>query len=198
MVADEQTHVLPADTEAMERFARFLGFDDRTSFAAELLTHLDCVQGHYSRLFEGDPAGTANLPVVDYSAGPDDLRVLDHLVKLGFKQPRMVAATIQQWLAGGYRALKVEATRTAFEAFVPALIDGLARAEEPDSAVMAFDRFLQALQRGGRLISLLSQNRDLVALVALVLGAAPRLADMLARLAQDFLKKNLIEFVLIS
>ena len=47
-----------------------------------------------------------------------------------------------------------------------------------------FDRFLQALQRGGRLISLLSQNRDLVALVALILGAAPRLGDMLARQPQ--------------
>jgi glutamate-ammonia-ligase adenylyltransferase len=184
MMADEQTHVLPADAEAMERFACFLGFDDRASFAAELLTHLDCVQGHYSRLFEGDPASTANLPAMDYAAGPDNLRLLDHLVKLGFKQPRMVAATIQQWMAGGYRALKVEATRAAFEAFVPALIDGLARAEEPDSAVTAFDRFLQALQRGGRLISLLSQNRDLVALVALVLGAAPRLGDMLARRPQ--------------
>ena len=45
-------------------------------------------------------------------------------------------------------------------------------------------RFLQALQRGGRLITLLGQNRDLVALVALVLGAAPRLGDMLARQPQ--------------
>jgi glutamate-ammonia-ligase adenylyltransferase len=68
--------------------------------------------------------------------------------------------------------------------FVPALIVGLADAEEPDQAVIAFDRFLQALHRGGRLIQLLSQNRDLVALVALVLGAAPRLGDMLARKPQ--------------
>ncbi|HSS84729.1 MAG TPA: bifunctional [glutamine synthetase] adenylyltransferase/[glutamine synthetase]-adenylyl-L-tyrosine phosphorylase, partial [Reyranella sp.] len=77
--------------------------------------------------------------------------------------------------------LRVEATRNAFVEFVPGLIDGLAHAEEPDNAVTAFDGFLQALQRGGRLISLLSQNPDLVALVALVLGAAPRLGDMLAR-----------------
>jgi len=53
---------------------------------------------------------------------------------------------------------------------VPALIDGLAHAEEPDRAVVAFDRFLQALQRGGRLVTLLGQNRDLVALVALGAG----------------------------
>src|SRR5262249_41474851 len=79
---------------------------------------------------------------------------------------------------------KVDATRQAFQEFVPDLIRGLSRAEEPDDAVMAFDRFLQALQRGGRLISLLSQNKELVALVALVLGAAPRLGDMLARQPQ--------------
>ena len=64
------------------------------------------------------------------------------------------------------------------------MIEGLAHAEEPDDAVTAFDSFLQALQRGGRLISLLGQNSDLVALVALILGAAPRLGAMLARQPQ--------------
>lgn len=96
----------------------------------------------------------------------------------------MVAETVQHWMTDDYRALKYEGTRQAFMEFVPSLIVGLADAEEPDLAVVAFDRFLQALQRGGRLISLLSQNRDLVALVALVLGAAPRLGDMLARQPQ--------------
>jgi glutamate-ammonia-ligase adenylyltransferase len=87
-------------------------------------------------------------------------------------------------MTGDYRVFRTEATRDAFIEFVPALIDGLAHAEEPDRAVVAFDQFLQALQRGGRLITLLSQNRDLVALVALVLGAAPRLGEMLARQPQ--------------
>jgi glutamate-ammonia-ligase adenylyltransferase len=87
-------------------------------------------------------------------------------------------------MAGEYRVFRTETTRAAFTEFVPALIDGLAHAEEPDRAVVAFDQFLQALQRGGRLITLLGQNRDLVALVALVLGAAPRLGDMLARQPQ--------------
>ena len=96
----------------------------------------------------------------------------------------MVAETVRHWLTGDYRVFRSDATRSAFVAFVPALIDGLAHAEEPDGAVTAFDRFLQALRRGGRLISLLSQNRDLVALVALILGAAPRLGDMLARQPQ--------------
>ena len=184
MVADEQTQTLPESVEAVERFARFFGYADRAAFASDLLGYLNRVQGHYSKLFEGDPAGTAKLPDVDYRAGADDPRVIERLAKLGFKKPLMVATTVQQWMLGDYRVLKVEATRRAFEDFVPALIDGLAHAEEPDNAVTAFDGFLQALQRGGRLISLLGQNSDLVALVALILGAAPRLGDMLARQPQ--------------
>ena len=184
MIADEQTHALPEEREAVERFANFFGYESRDAFARDLVGHLNIVQGHYSRLFEGDPTGTEKLPDVNYAAGPEDKRLLDHLVSLGFKKPAMVAATVQQWLTGDYRALRVKATRNAFVEFVPGLIDGLANAEEPDNAVTAFDRFLQALQRGGRLISLLSQNPDLVALAALILGAAPRLGDMLARQPQ--------------
>jgi [glutamine synthetase] adenylyltransferase / [glutamine synthetase]-adenylyl-L-tyrosine phosphorylase len=184
MVADEQTHALPDDAEAVERFANFFGYDSRASFARDLLGHLKTVQGHYSKLFEGDPTGTAKLPDVSYSGGPDDPRLLAHLATLGFKKPIMVAKTVRQWLEDDYRVLRNESTKSAFVEFVPGLIDGLAHAEDPDDAVAAFDRFLGALQRGGRLISLLSQNRDLVALVALILGAAPRLGDMLARQPQ--------------
>src|SRR3984893_16286690 len=184
MVADEQTHTLPDDVEAVERFAAFFGYANRAAFAKDLLGHRNVVQAHYGKLFEGDPTGNVQLPAADYSAGPDDPRLLEHLATLGFKNPIMVAQTVHQWMVGDYRVFRLESTRNAFVEFVPALIAGLADAEEPDHAVTAFDRFLQALQRGGRLISLLSQNRDLVALVALILGAATRLGDMLARQPQ--------------
>ncbi|PZA12696.1 bifunctional [glutamine synthetase] adenylyltransferase/[glutamine synthetase]-adenylyl-L-tyrosine phosphorylase [Rhodopseudomonas palustris] len=184
MIADEQTHALPDTVEAIERFSRFLGYDSREAFARDLVGYLERVQGHYAKLFEGDPTGTAKLPPVDYGAGPEDTRLLDHLLSLGYKKPLMIATTLQQWMAGGYRVLKIETTQRAFRDFVPALIEELARAEQPDDAVNAFDRLLQALHRGGRLISLLSQNRELLTLVALVLGAAPRLGDMLARQPQ--------------
>src|SRR5258707_2395674 len=184
MVADEQTHTLPDEVEDVERFARFLGYGSRAVFARDLLGHLNVVQAHYSKLFEGDPTGTVKLPAVDYSAGAVDARLLEHLATLGFKMPVMVAQTLQQWMRGEYRAFRRKSTRNDFIEFVPALIAGLAKAEQPDDAVTAFDRFLQALQRGGRLITLLSQNRDLVAVVALILGAAPSLGDMLARQPQ--------------
>lgn len=183
MVADEQTHSLPDTVEAVENFARFLGYQDRAAFARDLIAHLQCVQSHYGKLFEADDEDAHTQPIY-YEAGPDDLTTLAHFSKLGFRQPVMAAQAVQQWYGGDYRALRVETTRRAFNEFIPALVTGLAQAEEPDSAVIAFDRLLQELQGGGRLVSLLSQNRQIVALVALVLGAAPRLGDMLARQPQ--------------
>ncbi|MBV9456996.1 MAG: bifunctional [glutamine synthetase] adenylyltransferase/[glutamine synthetase]-adenylyl-L-tyrosine phosphorylase, partial [Bradyrhizobium sp.] len=50
MIADEQTHSLPDNVEAVERFARFLGYPDRAAFAQDLLGQLDIVQGHYAKL----------------------------------------------------------------------------------------------------------------------------------------------------
>jgi len=184
MVADEQTHSLPETAEAMERFARFLGHDSREAFAKLLLWHLNVVQVHYGKLFEGDPTGNAKMPAADYGAGPDDRRLIEHLAALGFKNPIAVAKIIRDWMVGDYRVLRIEDVRSTFVEFVPALVAGLAKAEEPDNAVMAFDRFLQALRRGARLFFLLSKNRDLVSLVTLILGVAPRLGDMLAQQPQ--------------
>ena len=39
MVADEQVHTLPKDSETLQSFARFLGFADREAFATTLLGH---------------------------------------------------------------------------------------------------------------------------------------------------------------
>ena len=103
MIADEQTHALPEDAAAVERFANFFGYESRATFAKDLLGHLNIVQGHYGKLFEGDPTGTVQLPQVNYAAGPEDARLLDHLATLGFKKPVAVAGTLQLWMQGNYR-----------------------------------------------------------------------------------------------
>lgn len=181
MVADEQTHTLPEEHEAMERFARFLGYADRDAFAHDLLGHLNLVQGHYSKLFEGDTTTEPVMPAADFARGADDPLVLKEISALGFKQAVMVSETVKAWLAGDYRALKAESSLAAFTALVPSLLKNLARAENPDAAISQFDDFLQAVQRGARLIALLQQHPDLISQIAFLVGAAPRLGDMIAR-----------------
>src|SRR6202012_663665 len=80
-----------------------------------------------------------------------------------------------------YGSLGGEQARENLAALVPPIIAEFARAENPDAAFVAFDRFLGGLRAGGRFLSLLRQNPELIRFVALILGTAPRLADMLAQ-----------------
>ena len=184
MIGDEQTHTLPEEADPMARFARFLGFADRDTFARELVRHLQRVQTHYSKLFEGEAARAPGLPVPNFARGPDDPALVEQLAGLGFKQPLAAADMLKHWVTGAYRSLHAETTRNTLADLTPALIADFGHSENPDAALMHFDHFLQSLRRGGRLISLLHQNRSLVSLLALILGAAPRLGEMIARQPQ--------------
>ena len=179
MVADEQTHSLPADPERLRQFAQFLGYADRDALAEALLPHLRRVQHHYGALFEeaGEPT---NRPGLLFPKERDDTATLDKLTELGFRQPLAASATIRQWLTGQYPSLRGQFARDHLVELVPVLIDHFARTDAPDRTLAAFDRFLAGLRGGARLISLLLRNPDLVALFALTLGAAPRLAEIVA------------------
>ena len=181
MVDDEQTHILPADEERLTHFARFLGFDGRDDFAKALLSHLHAVQRQYAKLFEG----AVRLPGIQqplvFPSGADDRATIVQLAGLGFKQPLEVSATVRRWLSGAYRSLRSEFARNYLAELVPLILVEIARAENPEAALVALDRFLSVLHRGPRFYSLLRQNPDLVSFLATVLGTAPRLADILAQ-----------------
>jgi glutamate-ammonia-ligase adenylyltransferase len=181
MMADEQTHTLPADAGALELFARFLGFRSRDAFAAALLTHLRKVEAHYVRLFERAPEYLAEQQNLSFDDTEDNTETLDRLALMGFRQPAEVAGAVRKWRSGLYRALRGEQARSNLTELIPSIIDQFARAENPDAAFAAFDRFLSGLRAGGRFLSLLRQNPELIRFVALILGVAPRLAGILAQ-----------------
>ena len=180
MLNDEQTQTLPAERDGVERFARFVGFSGRDAFAKVLLDHLGKVQRHYARLFEKAPAGPER-PALLFPADADDHKTLDRLAELGYRKPLEASTLVRNWLSGGYRSLKGEAARGHFQELLPALLEQLARTDNPDAALVSFDRFLANLHAAARLLSLLRQNQDLISLMAMVLGIAPRLADTVAR-----------------
>lgn len=179
MVNDEQTQTLPEDAAGMERFAHFMGFRGRDAFAKALVAHLESVQQQYGKLFEATP-GTERF-TLEFPEGHDDRRTLDQLNELRFRAALEASAIIRGWLAGGHPALKSEFARNEMRGLLPVLLEQMSRAENPDAVLLLFDRFLANLHGGGRLLSLLKQNPPLVALIAMILGTAPRLADTLAR-----------------
>ena len=180
MVADEQTHTLPADRAGVERFARFLGYDGRDAFAAALLAQLTAVQRHYAALFENAPAQDAARRGLVFSGDSGERETLDKLALMGFRRPVEASASVRRWLAGAPRALRGEMARELIDELAPLLVEQFARSDNPDAALVAFDRFLGNLHGGARLLSLLRENPGLLSLFALLLGNAPRLADTLA------------------
>ena len=57
----------------------------------------------------------------------------------------------------------------------------MARTDNPNATLVLFDHFLTNLHGPARLLPLLRQNPELITLIVLVLGIAPRLGETLAR-----------------
>jgi glutamate-ammonia-ligase adenylyltransferase len=144
-----------------------------------LLGHLDKVQHTYGRLFE--KTAEPDEPALLFPPDADDRKTLDRLGALGFQSPLEASHIARHWLVGGHRSLKGEIARSHLEALLPSLIEHLASTDNPNAALVPFDHFLANLHGPARLLSLLRQNPELIALITLVLGIAPRLADTLAR-----------------
>ena len=181
MVNDEQTHSLPQEDAAFGALARFSGFETADAFDAEVRRTLECVQGHYARLFEsaGD-LGTETGSLV-FTGGEDDPETIETLTRMGYRSPSEVSATIRGWHFGRYGATRSAKSRELLTELMPKLLASLAAMGDADLAFLAFDRFLSKLPAGVQLFSLLKANPRLLDLLATILGSAPRLAEQLSR-----------------
>ncbi|HVV66297.1 MAG TPA: bifunctional [glutamine synthetase] adenylyltransferase/[glutamine synthetase]-adenylyl-L-tyrosine phosphorylase [Rhizomicrobium sp.] len=181
MVEDEQTHTLPKSEEGLAHIACFMGYDGTQAFAAELRRTLETVQGHYARLFEREAPLAAASGSLVFTGVEDDPETLETLTAMGFRDARHVAHAIRGWHHGRIRATRSARARELLTKLAPALLEALAASADPDAAFAQFDRFVSNLPAGVQLFSLLMARPELLRLVALIAGSAPRLATHLAR-----------------
>ena len=183
MVADRQTHRLPEDEEGLARIASFLGYDSAGAFAATFTAHLTRVEGHYARLFETAPslAGEESGGSLVFTGVEDDPETITTLSGMGYLNPKGVAAMVRGWHHGHARAMRSERARALMTELMPALLGAFARQAQPDQALARFDALLARLSAGVQMLSLLHRNPALLGRLAGLLGAAPPLADHLAR-----------------
>ncbi len=181
MVNDAQTHLLPGENAAFESLARFAGFPSAGSFDVAMREAFECVQGHYSRLFEQAPDLGNDAGNLVFTGGEDDPETLDTLTRMGFKSASEVSATIRGWHFGRYGVTRSARARELLTELMPRLLAALAAMGDAGLAFLAFDRFLGGLPAGVQLFSLLKANPRLLDLLATILGSAPRLAEQLSR-----------------
>ena len=181
MVADEQTHLLPEDDEGLERVARMRGFANATEFSAAFRASLQTVEKHYAALFETAPQLSTGVGNLVFTGDVDDPDTLQTLSQLGFERPSDICRAIRGWHFGRYRATQSAEARERLTELTPALLEAFGGTRRADEALMRFDAFLAGLPAGIQLFSLLQTNPALLQLLAMVMGAAPRLAAIITK-----------------
>jgi glutamate-ammonia-ligase adenylyltransferase len=184
MLNDEQTHALPAHEDELQVFAAFAGYTSYDAFADDVRRTLETVQKHYNALFEDAEELAAEAGSLVFTGGEDDPETVETLSRMGFTRPSDVSATIRGWHFGRYAATRTSIARERLTEIMPQLLRALANSGDPDTAFVAFDRFVAGLPAGVQLFSMLRANTHLLDLLALILGTAPRLAEQLSQRAK--------------
>ena len=154
MVGDVQTHLMPSTPEGVARIAAFCGMEE-AAFRAQFLGRLSAVDTLTDGFFA--PAAVEKEPELSESA----------------------AAIMRGWQH--FAAFRSPRAQEVFARLRPRLLTALARAANPDEALLALDGFLGGLPAGVQLFSLFEANPALIDLIVDIAGTAPQLARYLAR-----------------
>ena len=158
MVADQQTHSLPAG-EALDGVAQLDGLVDGAALVAELRRICGEVAERYDAML-----GAGEGPSRSNEAIPEDM-----------------AARAAVWTDGRYRALRSEAAIGAFEAVGPRLLAAFAAAADPATVLARWETMLERMSSAINVFRLLEARPGLLDLLLECLTLAPPLADELAR-----------------
>ncbi len=179
MIADAQTHVLPADPVARTAVAALAGHD-LAAFDAEVRTTLETVNARYADLFEAEedlstPAGSLVFTGVD-----DDPATLATLSRMSFADPGAASGAVRAWHHGRIAATRTARGRELFTRLAPRVLEAAAATGAPDLAFARFAAFFSGLASGVSVQSLLLAQPRLLELLTGVLALSPRLAATLA------------------
>jgi glutamate-ammonia-ligase adenylyltransferase len=174
MVDDRQTHILPADPDALDDVARLHGLASGT----DLLRLLEGPVNEVATLYDG-------LAGEEESRLPLGASALEaHLARAGFADPIAARLRIDGWRGGKARSLRSPAAQEAFEAMLPVVIDAFGAAPDPMRALNRFDDIVERLPTGVNFYRLLEARPGLTGEVATILSHAPVLAEQLGRRPQ--------------
>lgn len=173
MVADQQTHSLPADPQALDSVAKLDGLAGGAELIAELSEISETVGRRFDTLIETyAPTGAVAVEAPPLAA---------ELSSLGFDNADALADRVEGWEGGQYRCLRSAEAREAFSHMRPQLLRALAEAPDPDRALLRWEQLLAGLPSAINVFRLLDARPGLLAVVMRILAHAPTLADELAR-----------------
>ncbi len=180
MIADAQTHVLPAEPAARAAVAALAGAG-LDAFDAEVRATLATVNRRYAALFAGEEDLSSRFGSLVFTGVEDDPETLGTLARMGFSDPVAVAGAVRAWHHGRIAATRTPRGRELWTRLAPRVLEAAQATGAPDAAFARFADFFSGLSSGVSVQSLLLAEPRLLGLVIGVLALAPRLAATLAR-----------------
>ena len=178
MVNDAQTQKLPESDDGLAHIAGFLGLDS----AEELVRRIESVAGEVHDLYRtrfNVPESEQDL-AAEILDGPDaHPDAVARLEAAGFTRAPAAIEVFRGWAGGHHPSTASERARTIIREILHEIVDALGRTPDPDRALARLDRFLAALPEDLAFFSMLRANTWLLNLIAVVMGSAPRMADIL-------------------
>jgi glutamate-ammonia-ligase adenylyltransferase len=179
MVADAQTHTLPADDLGRLRLAFGMGFADWPAFESALNRHRQKVQEQFALMFRA-PQGEA-APLAGAWLVPDDEKSMELLRAAGYREPGDVLAMLRGLREGSaYEAMSAE-SRVRLDRLVPLLLSAAARTREPEETFARLVRLLEAIGRRASYLALLVENPMALSQLVKLLAASPWIAGWIAQ-----------------
>ena len=183
MLNDEQTQTLPDEPQGFEVLARFCGLCRSCRASRRGCANiLGAVQRHYAALFEDAPELGTDTGSLVFTGGEDDPETITTLVGDGLSPAeRSVSDGSRLAFWSLHRDAKCARPRTADRAHAGAAFRAWRRAGDADRLSSPSIVFLPACRPACSFSRCSRPIRDLLDLIATILGAAPRLAEQLSR-----------------
>ncbi len=166
--AEQQTHTVPENSDALDRLARSLSFSSPREFNAALHEHMQRVRKIFRRIIS-EPTDTTQAATESLHIFRDEKTAAKSLADLA-KAP------------GGFHV--APRTRQVLRNLRPLLFRWLERAADPDMALNQFIRFVEAYGLRSMLFELLVVNPKLLELLVKTFDSSRPAGDLLIRRPQ--------------
>jgi [glutamine synthetase] adenylyltransferase / [glutamine synthetase]-adenylyl-L-tyrosine phosphorylase len=166
--AEQQTHIVPRDAEALRRLALSLRFSSSEDFTAALQEKMRAVRPIFQRLVSGTSTAT--------SPRADDLEI--------FSDQKRAAKALSDLVQGAAGFHIAPRTRQVFRKLRPSLLGWLSKTADPDATLNQFVRLVEGYGLRSLFFELLVANPRLLELVIKTFDASRFASELLIRRPQ--------------
>jgi len=165
--AEQQTHTLPRDPQALRRLALSLRFSSTEEFRASLQERMRAVRPIFQRTVASTPASSAT------ASKTNDLEI--------FTDEKRAAKALADLAQGAGRFHVAPRTRQIFGKLRPALLQWLSKTADPDATLNQFVRLVEGYGLRSLFFELLVANPRLLELVVKTFDASRFASELLIR-----------------